>query len=159
VFLRAINLYGDPSPWSTQPSPAFTALSFLNLTKYPPSLLYLLMTIGPGLMVMAWLDGVTLDRRSGLGRALVTYGRVPLFFYVLQWTYAKWAGFLLSSIFGRDTTFYFQMPFEWMWNDRVGFPLGVTYAVWIVGAIALYFPCRRFAGVKARRRDWWVSYV
>jgi uncharacterized membrane protein len=157
VGLRALNVYGDPNPWSTQPSAAFTLLSFLNLTKYPPSLLFLLMTIGPGLIALAWFD--RMEARSGLARALVVYGRVPLFFYALQWLYAKTAGLALSAAFGRDTALFFQLPFEWVWNENVGFGLGVTYLVTIAGAVLLYFPCRWFAGVKARRRDWWLSYV
>jgi uncharacterized membrane protein len=81
IILRATNWYGDPNPWSTQKVPAFTILSFLNCTKYPPSLLYLLMTLGPALVALALFDG-------GIGRAggpLLTFGRVPLFFYLLQW--------------------------------------------------------------------------
>jgi uncharacterized membrane protein len=159
VLLRATNLYGDPIGWSTQQSAAFTLLSFLNLTKYPPSLLFLLMTIGPGLIALAWFEGVPADRRSALARALVTYGRVPMLFYFLQWLWAKFAGLLLSAALGRDTSFYFQTLFEWTWNERVGFPLGVTFAVWISGALVLYFPCRWFASVKARRSDWWLSYI
>ena len=159
ILIRAANGYGDPSPWSSQRSLSFTVLSFLNTTKYPPSLLYLLMTIGPGLMVLAWFDRVEPGRRNGFAQALITFGRVPLFFYVLQWVYAKSAGFLLSAAVGRDTSIYFQLPFEWAWNERIGFSLAVTYAVWILGALLLYFPCRWFARVKARRSDWWLSYV
>jgi uncharacterized membrane protein len=159
VLLRATNLYGDPIGWSTQKSAAFTLLSFLNLTKYPPSLLYLLMTIGPGLIALAWFEGVPPDRRSAPGRAFVTFGRVPMLFYFLQWIWAKAAGLLLAAAFGRDTSLYFQTIFEWTWNERVGFPLAVTYAVWISGAIVLYFPCRWFAAVKGRRSDWWLSYL
>jgi uncharacterized membrane protein len=159
VVVRATNLYGDPSAWSPQTSAAFTLLSFLNLTKYPPSLLYLLMTVGPGLIALAWFDGVDAERRSRLSQAFVTFGRVPMFFYFLQWIYAKTAGLLLASAFGRDTSLYFQTLFEWTWNERVGFPLAVTYAVWISGTIILYYACRWFAGVKAGRTDWWLSYV
>ena len=81
VVLRALNVYGDPRPWSVQGSPLFTALSFLNCTKYPPSFLFLLMTLGPAIAALA-----IFDRSPGsLGRSLVTFGRVPLFFYLLQW--------------------------------------------------------------------------
>jgi uncharacterized membrane protein len=87
VVLRAANVYGDPSPWSPQASPAFTAISFLRTTKYPPSLLFLLMTLGPALMALAWLD-----RSPGrLREALAVVGRVPLFFYVLHfWGCTCW---------------------------------------------------------------------
>jgi uncharacterized membrane protein len=159
IVIRAVNVYGDPSPWSVQRSPVFTLLSFLNATKYPPSLLYLLMTIGPGLIALAWFERLGSERRTGLTQPLITYGRVPLFFYFLQWMYAKTAGLTLAAMFGRDTTPYFQTLLEWSWNERVGFSLAVTYLVWMAGAILLYFPCRWFAGVKARRKDWWLSYV
>lgn len=159
IVIRAVNVYGDPSPWSVQRSPAFTVLSFLNATKYPPSLSYLLMTIGPGLIALAWSDRLGAARRAGVTRALITYGRVPLFFYFLQWMYAKTAGLTLAAAFGHDTSLYFQTLLEWSWNERVGFSLVVTYLVWMTGAILLYIPCRWFAELKARRKDWWLSYV
>jgi uncharacterized membrane protein len=77
VVLRAINLYGDPSHWSVQPRAGFTILSFLNTTKYPPSLLYLCMTLGPSILLLAFMEQ---SRRSTAGRALVTYGRVPMMY-------------------------------------------------------------------------------
>jgi uncharacterized membrane protein len=159
VLLRAVNVYGDPAPWSFQPSASFTALSFLNTTKYPPSLLYLLMTIGPGLLVLAWFERPDTRPRSGVAGALITFGRVPMFFYFLQWMWAKGASFLLSAALGRDTSLFFQLPFETTWNARVGFSLAVTYLVWIGGVLVLYFACRWYADVKARRKDWWLSYV
>jgi uncharacterized membrane protein len=157
VALRLANIYGDPAPWAAQPRPGFTVLSFLNVTKYPPSLLFLLTTIGPGLVALAQLERA--QPRGAFARALTTYGRVPFFFYVLQWVYAKSAAFVLVLIAGRDASIFTQYPPEWQWNANVGFSLYVTYAVWIGGVIILYFPCKWFAGVKARRRDWWLSYV
>lgn len=159
VLLRFSNVYGDPSEWSSQTTGAFTALSFLNTTKYPPSLLFLLMTIGPGLIALSWFERSGAAPRGAIARAFVTFGRVPMFFYLLQWAYAKTAGYLLSISFGKDASLFTQTFFEWRWNENVGFPLWVTYAAWIGGVVLLYFPCRWFAGVKARRRDWWLSYV
>lgn len=169
VLLRAANVYGDLTPWSAQSTAVFTALSFLNTTKYPPSLLFLLMTIGPGLIALAWLDrryGDSANRDtdtqrepSGIVRALTTYGRVPLFFYLLQWTYAKVAGYLIAYFAGQTTAIFTQFPFDWDLETARGFGLPVTYAVWGAGVVLLYWPCRWFAGVKARRRDWWLSYL
>jgi uncharacterized membrane protein len=157
VVLRFVNVYGDPVAWTAQKTAGFTVLSFLNVTKYPPSLLFLAMTIGPGLVALARLER---SQPSGaFARALITFGRVPLFFYVLQWVYAKTAAFTLAKIAGRETALFTQYPPEWHWTPRVGFSLYVTYAVWISGVVILYFPCRWFAGVKARRRDWWLSYL
>ena len=159
VLLRAANVYGDPEPWSAQASGAFTALSFLNAEKYPPSLLFLLMTIGPGLILLALAERDTDAVRGPLSRALITYGRVPLFFYLLQWAYAKTAGYALARAAGNSTEIYFQNPSQWAIPDTHGFGLGVTYAVWAFGIVALYLPCRWFARLKARRRDWWLSYL
>jgi uncharacterized membrane protein len=159
VLLRAANVYGDLHPWSAQSSPVFTALSFLNTTKYPPSLLFLLMTVGPGLIALSYFDRTGNAPRGPLARALIVYGRVPLFFYLLQWIFAKAAGYTLGLMFSRDVSAFTQFPFEWQWNERFGFSLWVTWLVWIAGAFALYRPCRWFASVKARRRDWWLSYI
>ena len=82
-----------------------------------------------------------------------------MFFYFLQWMWAKGASFLLSAALGRDTSLFFQLPFETTWNARVGFGLAVTYLVWIAGVLVLYFACRWYADVKSRRKDWWLSYV
>jgi len=163
VVLRFTNLYGDPRPWAAQSSAAFTVLSFLNLQKYPPSLLYLLMTLGPAILLLGALDGI--DVRAARGRVarwLVTFGRVPLFFYLLQWLTAHGIGLLLALAAGRYTAYFFQNPMTWFSNgppQNVGFPLWVVYVAWIAGVLLLYPLCRWFAAVKARRRDWWLSYL
>ena len=90
VVLRASNLYGDPSRWSFQSSPAFTLLSFLNCTKYPPSLLFLLMTLGPALLVTSWIDRV----RFTADHPLIVFGRVPLFYFLVHF----WAIHLIAAV-------------------------------------------------------------
>ncbi|CAN5168877.1 DUF1624 domain-containing protein [soil metagenome] len=155
IVLRATNLYGDPSPWSTQPSGVMTVLSFLNTSKYPPSLLFLLMTIGPGLMALAWFERLKPMRLSA---ALVVFGRVPLFFYMLQWLTAHTMGILLHVAAGKPWS-QFVSPTFGPWPDGAGFGLGVTYAAWVAGVLLLYPVCRWYAGVKQRRRDWWLSYT
>jgi len=177
VGLRLWNTYGDPKPWSRQNSVTFTVLSFLNTTKYPPSLLFLLMTLGPALLLLAWFEAGTGHQSESHGdtpatrarpqslpgrlrKVLVTFGRVPLFFYILQWITARIISILLHLIAGK--------PVRWMFGSEaflsgpppgVGFNLAVVYASWIVGVILLYPLCKWFAGVKARRRDWWLSYL
>jgi uncharacterized membrane protein len=157
VVVRATNLYGDPSPWSAQKDGVFTVLSFLNATKYPPSLLFVLMTLGPAIALLAWFE------RAGRGlvsRALVTYGRVPLFFYVLQWITAHFFAIVFSLIAGKSVAHLFAFPGSLQPPPTgVGFGLGVTYLAWILGIAVTYPLCRWFAGVKRRRTDWWLSYL
>jgi uncharacterized membrane protein len=167
IVLRAINFYGDPSRWSKQSSPAFTVLSFLNTTKYPPSLLFLLMTLGPALLALAWFEstGSSIAKSSSsisrrVRNFFVTFGRVPLFFYLLQWPTAHLIAVFAHIVAGK--------PWRWMFGGLigveapppgVGFNLVVVYACWIIGVLLLYPLCKWFAGVKARRRDWWLSYL
>ena len=157
VLLRATNLYGDPSKWSVQPRPGFTLLSFLDLTKYPPSLLYLCMTLGPAILLLAFLER---ERRSTVGRALVTYGRVPFLYYILQWPWAHGLAFVAYMLAGKSTDALFifhNNPPEVL--ARAGFSLAVVYVVWIVGVFALYPICRWYAEVKRRRNEWWMGYL
>jgi uncharacterized membrane protein len=167
IILRATNLYGDPSHWSRQNSVTFTLLSFLNTTKYPPSLLFLLMTLGPAMLALVWFEKPISAPSTGphpLWRRLrdffVTFGRVPLFFYLLQWPTAHLIAVAVHLAAGR--------PWRWMFGGLigvsapppgVGFNLWVVYACWIAGVLLLYPLCKWFAGVKARRRDWWLSYL
>lgn len=158
LALRFANGYGDPQPWSAQPSRTYTVLSFLRVRKYPPSLDFLLMTLGPALVALAWLERA----RGRVVTVLVTFGRVPLLFYVLHiyvvhafavaTAYAQGgtATFLLSNVGVALTTTY---------PDWYGLGLTGVYAVWLVIVAGLYPVCRAFAEVKARRRDWWLSYV
>mgnify|MGYP000990313859 CR=1 FL=1 len=152
VLLRAANVYGDPSPWASQPRAGFTLLSFVRCTKYPPSLDYLLMTLGPSLMVWGALTG----RALGRWRAVVTFGRVPLFFYLAHlpllhamaglWLYAHggWAAIEAAQRSDAGT----------------GGSLPLVYAAWAAGLALLWPLCRWFEGVKARHRGaWWTAYV
>jgi uncharacterized membrane protein len=136
VVLRAANLYGDPDPWTRRGDGLFTVLSFLNCHKYPPSLLYLLMTLGPALLLLALFE-----RAPQLpGRPLLIFGRVPMFFYLIHLP-------LIHALrLGADA-------------GDAGYSLPVVYAIWLGVVAALYPVCRWFAGVKARRRDAWLSYL
>jgi uncharacterized membrane protein len=159
VVLRASNLYGDASKWSVQSrGVAFTALSFLNVTKYPPSLLYICMTIGPGILLLAFLEH---ERRGRIAGALVTFGRVPMLFYLLQWYFAHGAALVAFTVAGKPTEalHLLQDPPPPAVLAHSGFSLPVVYAFWIVGVLALYPLCARFAAVKKRRNDWWLGYL
>jgi len=178
VVIRAMNIYGDPSRWSAQPTALFTVLSFINTTKYPPSLLYLLMTLGPALFALSWFDtraggasraggtsragssAAPMPGRSGPAAALITFGRVPLFFYLLQWPLAHVAAIVANIVAGRPFDYLLTQPpafFNAPWGT--GFHLWTVYLCWAC-VIAIEYPlCRWFAGVKQRRRDWWLSYL
>lgn len=166
IVIRGINIYGDPSRWSAQPTALFTAFSFINTTKYPPSLLYLLMTLGPALVALALFEGkagsaaLQAPRSSGPVAALITVGRVPLFFYLWQWVLAHTAAIVANVIAGKSFSYLFLMPpaiFSLPWGN--GFHLWTVYLCWAC-IIAIEYPlCRWFAAVKQRRRDWWLSYL
>ena len=157
IVIRAINVYGDPSRWSHQATGMRTFFSFLNASKYPPSLLYLMMTIGPALIFLAFFDE---RRRGALSRIFITYGRVPLFFYFGQWVTAHTLALIAGKITGRPTSYLFNnIAFSPPWPAGSGFSLAGTYLLWIIGVALLYPLCNWFAGVKARRNDWWLSYL
>ena len=157
VLLRFLNVYGDPSRWSPQPSSTFTVLSFLNCTKYPPSLLYLLMTLGPALMLLAAFDHWQLRRPAWL----IIFGRVPLFFYVLHLPLIHFAAGVTTFI--TDGAQHAQWIFaNHFWGTRpegYGYPLWGVYLAWIAILVLLYFPCRWFAEIKQRNRNPWLSYL
>jgi uncharacterized membrane protein len=159
IVLRALNIYGDPAPWRVQSSALFTLLSFVNTTKYPPSLLFLLMTLGPMMLALAWLD----SRRvaGGAGRALVMFGRVPLFFYLLQWPLAHSAAIAVSLLAGKDVGYYFISPPAFFTEapPDAGFELRVVYACWALVVVVLYFLCRWYADVKRRHPRSLLRYL
>ena len=158
IVIRATNLYGDPREWSQQTNVIFTVLSFVNTTKYPPSLLFLLMTLGPAILALALFE----SRTSGgaIRRFFVTFGRVPLFFYILQWFTAHTISIVLHLAFGKPANWLWQSPLNFgQPHPGIGFNLAVVYLAWIAGVLLLYPLCRWFAGVKQRRRDWWLSYM
>jgi uncharacterized membrane protein len=164
LALRLTNAYGDPHPWTAQGDALHTALAVLRVEKYPPSLLFVCATLGPMLLLLAALEA----RRDGAwarrapARWLVTFGRVPLFYYLLQWLWAHGVGFLLAAAAGHALWPYFVNPMVMFMRGLppdYGFPLPVVWGAWIVGVVVLYLPCRWYAGVKARRTDWWLRYL
>jgi uncharacterized membrane protein len=160
ILIRGINIYGDPSPWSSQKNFVFTVLSFVNTTKYPPSLLFLLMTLGPAILALALFESS--DAGGAVRKFFVTFGRVPLFFYILQWFTAHGIAILLHFAFGKPTSWLWRSPLSFFGAPQageIGFNLAVVYLAWIGGVLLLYPLCRWFARVKQRRRDWWLSYL
>ena len=158
VVIRGINIYGDPSPWFTQKSILFTILSFINTTKYPPSLLFLLMTLGPAILALGLFEKTSTEGNP-VSRFFITFGRVPLFFYLLQWPTAHLISVILHFAFGKPVLWLFQNQGPGVPPPGVGFNLVVVYLSWFTGVVILYPLCKWFADVKARRRDWWLSYL
>lgn len=151
LLLRATNLYGDPQPWGTAGGTVRALLAFLDCEKYPPSLLFLAMTLGPALCVLAWVD-----RPPGAwGRRVAVFGRVPLFYYVLHL-------FLLHALaialaWPTDGAAAIARPFADGASLHYGLP--ALYAFWVAVVVALYVPCRWFADVKRRSAAPWMSYL
>ena len=160
VIVRAWNRYGDPVPWSAQHSTWFTVLSFLNCTKYPPSLQFLLMTLGPAMIALALLERVKFSR----GNPLIVFGRVPFFYYVVHLAVIHGIAILLNY-FRYGWTSFLLIPAPSLGGEAKLFPgnygisLRATYVVWIAVVALMYPMCRWFAGLKERRRDWWLSYL
>jgi uncharacterized membrane protein len=157
VILRVWGVYGEPRPWATQATPLLTALSFVNCTKQPPSLLFVLMTLGPAITALAVIDRAGV--RGPVGRAVVTLGRVPLFYFLLQWFVIHGLAVLLGLARG--------FPVAWQFSPAVlgpppeGWALNLPgiYAAWAVVLAVLYIPSHWFAGVKARHPGGWLSYL
>ena len=160
ILLRAWNRYGEPVRWAAQKSALFTVLSFLNCTKYPPSLDFLLMTLGPGILAMAWLERV----KFHANHPLIVFGRVPFFFYTVHLGLEHITAILLAwARYGRGPYLWLAPPSMGgtpeMFPPNYGFPLWTVYVAWIFVILIMYPLCRWFAQLKQRRRDWWLSYL
>ena len=173
VLLRATGIYGNlapglmfgfpvsPGPWQHFPQMGLTVISFLSVAKYPPSLQYLLMTLGPVLLVLAALDRVTQGGRlNALGRWTLVYGRAPLFYYVLHIFAIHLLAVVVALLFHQSPNWLLHGAF-WSAPSPPGYGHGLpfVYAMWAFVVVALYFPCAWFAALKARRKDWWLSYL
>jgi uncharacterized membrane protein len=162
IALRAVNHYGDPTPWTHQKSALFTVLSFLNCTKYPGSLDFLLMTLGPALLVLAWFARLAFKPAN----PLVVFGRVPMFYFILHFYLIHALAVLAAWLrYGKAAVGFVFNPLPSMGGPRELFPtdfgysLWTAYGVWLLVVLLLYPMCRWFANVKSRRSDWWLSYL
>lgn len=162
VILRAWGNYGEPSPWTTQATPLLTALSFINCTKQPPSLLFVLMTLGPAITALAVIDraGFRGPGAFGLGgRALVTFGRVPLFYFLLQWYVIHGLAVLTGLVRGFPVAWEFSPAALAAPPEGWSLSLPGIYVAWVAMLAVLYVPCLWFAGVKSRHPGGWLSYL
>ena len=157
VALRFLNVYGDPVPWSVQPrGSVYTFLSFININKYPPSLLYICVTIGMGMIFLSLIEKVQ-NRLTGMFNI---YGRVPMFYYILHFYFIHILvvvvfyiqGFGSADIVSRNTPFLFRPP-------AFGFNLWGVYAVWLLLVAVLYPLCKRYNRYKSTHKYWWLSYL
>lgn len=158
ILLRAVNAYGDPSHWAAQKNSLFTFFSFINTTKYPPSLLYLCMTIGPAILFLAFAGNI----RNGFSKAVTVFGRVPFFYYILHFYLIHLVASLLSFTrghsFAEGATGVPGMPFKFIYPGE-GYSLAITYLVWISVVLVLYPVCRWYSRYKQTHKQWWLSYV
>ncbi|MFZ0294960.1 MAG: heparan-alpha-glucosaminide N-acetyltransferase domain-containing protein [Candidatus Sulfotelmatobacter sp.] len=159
IVLRGINMYGDPLPWSAQKSAAFTMLSFLNTNKYPPSLLFLLMTLGPAIIFLSIVD-------SGAPRFLrpaLIVGKVPMFYYLLHIPLIHLIAVMVCYARYGQVHWMFESPglsqFPITPPPGWGYSLPTVYLLWATVVLALYPLCRWFAALKQRRSDAWLSYL
>ncbi|AVI50015.1 hypothetical protein C5O00_02060 [Pukyongia salina] len=158
IVLRGINIYGDMIPWAVQQNNTYTVLSFLQLTKYPPSLLFLLVTLGPSFLFLYVAEKV----RTPASRFFLVYGRVPFFYYVLHVLLIHLAAMAGLVLTGKDWQLMILTMESFMSGELAGYgySLGVTYLVWICIVLALYPVCNWYMKYKANNRDkWWLSYL
>ena len=154
VVFRSFNIYGDPAPWSSQKSGMLSVISFLNVTKYPCSLLYLCVTLGISLLILAKSE----TAGGRIARILIVYGNVPFFFYIIHWFLAQAITVILFFSTGHHMSEAYKSVFPFSPNNS-GFSLAGVYAVWMLLIILLYFPCRWFGRYKRTHGQWWLSYL
>jgi uncharacterized membrane protein len=153
IVLRSLNGYGNPFPWTVQRDVLYTFLSFLNVNKYPPSLMYMSITIGPALVFLGMAENI----KNKITSFFIVYGRVPFFYYVVHFFLIHTLSFiarLLSGLSAKDiwvTNFPFRPPF--------GYDLWVVYVVWIFVILFMYPLCKKYNLYKSTHRYWWLSYL
>lgn len=158
VLLRLLNSYGDPAPWVAMKTNTYTLLSYLNVTKYPPSLMYTCITLGPSLLALSVIEDQPF---TWFSKAMNTLGRVPFFYYLIH----------IYVIHLLCTAVYFVQGFTWEQLDTIpqmfafrprenfGFGLGYVYLIWIAVVVICYFPCRWYDRYKSTHKKWWLSYL
>src|SRR5688572_7929202 len=158
ILLRASGVYGDPNPWQVQPGGmTATVIDFLNVTKYPPSFLYLLMTLGPAAILCGLADRISGGLLGLVKDALVMFGRVPFAFYVAHLYLIHGLSVMLGVAQGFSLDQ--MMNHSRFYPQGFGVGLPTMFLVWALVVALLYPLCRWVADVKTRRRDWWLSYV
>ena len=160
LLLRAMNRYGDMAPWTVQKSFILSVCSFLNVTKYPPSLMYSLMTLGPSIILLAMLE----KPLKSFGNMVIRIGRVPLFFYILHLYLIHLLAVVAVVLSGRPWTDMISITNvsskDSPWLIGYGFSLGMVYIVWLVVILMLYPLCKWYDSYKMKHKEqWWLSYL
>jgi uncharacterized membrane protein len=153
ILLRAVNMYGDPSPWTAQRNAVHTILSFLNTTKQVPSLLFLSMTLGPVLVLLSLAEKMG-NRFTEVCRV---YGNVPYFYFIVHFTLLRLINILFILIEGIPMQSS-GSPLVWQ-AQGFGHPLWTVYLIWIAVVVLLYYPCRWYGNYKRTHGYWWLSYI
>ncbi len=155
IVLRLINIYGDEVPYTEQVTKFRTFLSFINTNKYPPSLLFLCMTIGPGLIFLSFTENVS----NWFSKICTTYGKVPFFYFVVHFFIIHTLLVVVFFATGHSANEIAQVPFYFR-IATFGYGLKVVYLIWISVVAVLYIPCRWFARYKeANKQKWWIHYL
>lgn len=159
VVLRFLNVYGDPVKWTVQPTSLYTFLSFINVFKYPPSLLYLCVTIGTAFILLALLEKV----KNKITDVLTIFGRTAFFYYILHFYIIHIVTTILFFTSGKSVDYAIkaaqELPFLFVIKGE-GYSLSVVYILWI-GLIVLLYPlCKKYDRYKtAHKEKWWLSYL
>ncbi|MFD2601047.1 DUF1624 domain-containing protein [Flavobacterium suzhouense] len=157
IGLRLLNDYGDPAPWETQRNSTYTLLSFLNVTKYPPSLLYTCMTLGPALIVLALIENI----QSRFTAIFNIFGRVPFFYYLIHIyiIHILCTALFFAEGYSFEDNFKLKMSFAFRPEENFGFSLSIVYLIWILVLVLCYFPSRWYNNYKSTHKQWWSSYI
>ena len=158
VVVRFINSYGDLIPWTQQKNALFTFFSFINTFKYPPSLLFILMTLGPAMIFLAFTE----NANNKVSQIISVYGRVPLFYYLTHFFLLHLFAMIAAQLtgFGWYAMVLDQPVTSEPKLNGYGFSLGITYLVWITVVVVLYPFCKRYDTYKQSHKEkWWLSYL
>ena len=158
LILRITNLYGEPNPFTLHESVTYSIMSFLNTTKYPPSLLYTLMTIGPSLLLLSTIE----KYKNKVTDLFVVFGRVPLFYYFSHILIIHLLAIILLVISNKDYSIMLNMtPFLQNQDQftEYGHPLWVVYVIWLTVILILYPLCYKYMKYKSNSKKWWLSYL
>jgi len=157
VVLRFSNFYGDPSLWSFQKNSLFTFLSFINVTKYPPSFLYSLITLGIMFLILAFAEQV----RNDFTNFISIYGKVPLFFYLIHWyiIHPLLIAIMFLQGFQWSDLSFASGNFGRPKGTESGLELGAIYLIWLGVVLILYYPCRKYGVYKTEHQEWWTKYI